>query len=52
MIEIELFRVPTCEILDELTFRINNHRKSTFVAFSSKELLEYILKNRMDSFKD
>lgn len=52
MIEVSLFRVPTFEILDELAFRASSHQKSTFVGFSSKELLEYILKNRMDSFKD
>ncbi len=50
MIEIELFRVPTYEILEELTLRAKIHHGANFTSYTSKELMEFVLKNRMTDF--
>lgn len=52
MNKILMFRVPTSEILDELKWRTENPGKKNFDEFSSKQLLELILSQRMDSFGD
>lgn len=53
MIDILLFRVATRDILEELKNRADFHERSEhYKNFSSKELLEYILKNRMNVFED
>lgn len=47
-----LFRVSTKEILDELNLRCTYKVASNLKEFSSKELLEFVLSERMDSFSN
>lgn len=51
MDKIILFRVPTCELLDELANRIQTGSPANFEGISSKELLEHIITERMNSFR-
>lgn len=52
MLNISLFRVPTCEIMKELCHRSYYHERKSFKDFSSEELLSHVLKQRMESFEN
>lgn len=48
---VELFRVPNVEIFTELQYRSITHKRSQFSNYSSKALIEFVLRERKESLQ-